>query len=56
MRKEQIMRKHLGQLAGRKVIGFVKYPSDEDVPLLGLRFDDGTLTFIPRAVGQGIRR
>ena len=50
------MRKHLGQLVGRKVTGLMKDSSQETDPIWALKFDDGRLAFImsdPEGNGPG---
>ena len=56
MDADKVMREHLGQLVGRKVIGLVKDPSPGTDPVWGLKFDDGTIAFIlwdPEGNGPG---
>lgn len=56
MNEKTIMKKHLGQLIGRKVTGLVIDPSHDMGSICGLQLDNGLVAFIlcdPEGNGPG---
>jgi hypothetical protein len=56
MNSNHVMKKHLGQLIGRRVTGLVCDTQHDLGTIRGLKFDDGTLAFIlcdPEGNGPG---